>query len=85
MVSTILVTGGSGFAAAHVIRAFLNKGYNVKATVRSESRGKEVLASHPEYSAKLSYVVVPDIAEKGAFNDALKGVNGVSQLANCIT
>jgi nucleoside-diphosphate-sugar epimerase len=75
---TVLVTGGSGFAAAHVIRAFLNQGYNVRATVRSEIRGKEVLASHPEHRAKLSYVVVPDIADNGAFNDALEGVNGVS-------
>ncbi|KAM6477668.1 hypothetical protein HDV62DRAFT_401426 [Trichoderma sp. SZMC 28011] len=82
MVSTVLVTGGSGFAAAHVIRAFLNKGYNVRATVRSETRGKEVLASHPEHSAKLSYVIVPDIAEKGAFNDALKGVDGVIHVAS---
>lgn len=77
MVSTVLVTRGSGFAAAHVIRAFLNKGYNVRATVRSEARGKEVLAGHPEHGAKLSYVIVPDIAERGAFNDALKGVDGV--------
>lgn len=80
MVSTVLVTGGSGFAAAHVIRAFLNKGYNVKATVRSEARGKEVLASHPEHNTKLSYAIVQDIAEKGAFNDALKGVDGVCLL-----
>ncbi|KAJ4854165.1 3-beta hydroxysteroid dehydrogenase/isomerase family domain-containing protein [Trichoderma breve] len=82
MVSTVLVTGGSGFAAAHVIRAFLNKGYNVKATVRSETRGEEVLESHAEHSAKLSYVIVPDIAEKGAFNDALQGVDGVIHVAS---
>jgi uncharacterized protein YbjT (DUF2867 family) len=85
MVSTILVTGGSGFAAAHVIRAFLNKGYNVRATVRSEARGKEVLASNREHSAKLSYVIVPDIAEKGAFKDALKGVDGVCPLLIMLT
>lgn len=78
MASTVLVTGGSGFAAAHVIRAFLDKGYNVKATVRSEKRGKEVLASHPAYSSKLSYVIIPDIAAKDAFKGALTGVNGVS-------
>lgn len=78
MSSTVLITGGSGFAAAHVIRAFLSQGYAVKATVRSEARGEEVLASHPEHSAKLSYVVVPDIADKDAFNNALKGVDGVS-------
>lgn len=78
MSSTVLITGGSGFAAAHVIRAFLNKGYTVKATVRSEARGEEVLDSHPEHSAKLSYVVVPDIADKDAFDNALTGVEGVS-------
>ncbi|KAM0512067.1 hypothetical protein ACHAPE_009215 [Trichoderma viride] len=82
MSSTVLITGGSGFAAAHVIRAFLNKGYNVKATVRSEARGEEVLTSHPENSAKLSYVVVPDIADKDAFNNALNGVDGVIHVAS---
>lgn len=78
MSSTVLVTGGSGFAAAHVIRAFLSQGYTVKATVRSEARGEQVLASHPEHSAKLSYVVVPDIADRDAFTNALRGVDGVS-------
>ncbi|KAL7935580.1 hypothetical protein V8C35DRAFT_333497 [Trichoderma chlorosporum] len=82
MVSTVLVTGGSGFAAAHVIRAFLNHSYNVKATVRSEARAKEVLVSHPGYSAKLSYVVVPDIADKDSFSGALKGVDGVVHVAS---
>ncbi|KAL7895442.1 hypothetical protein HDV63DRAFT_104136 [Trichoderma sp. SZMC 28014] len=82
MTSTVLITGGSGFAAAHVIRAFLSQGYTVKATVRSEARGEEVLASHPGHIAKLSYVVVPDIADKDAFNNALKGVDGVIHVAS---
>src|ERR1700755_1792123 len=78
MPSTVLVTGGSGYAAAHVIRALLAKGYTVKATVRSEEKGKEVLASHPGHESTLSYVVIPDIAAKDAFKNALEGVEGVS-------
>jgi len=34
---TILVTGGSGFIAAHILNAFLDRGYNVRATVRSQA------------------------------------------------
>jgi hypothetical protein len=29
---TILITGGSGFVAAHVLNAFLSRGYKVRAT-----------------------------------------------------
>lgn len=82
MALTVLVTGGSGFLAAHVIHAVLNKGYNVKTTVRSEIRGQEVIASHSEHKSKLSYAIVPDIAQKDAFEDALRGVDGVSDQTN---
>ncbi|OQP49792.1 hypothetical protein A4H97_28295 [Niastella yeongjuensis] len=37
---TVLVTGGSGFIASYCIIALLKKGYKVKASLRSLSRGK---------------------------------------------
>ena len=41
----ILVTGGSGFIAKHVILQLLNKGFEVRASLRSMERSDEVMAA----------------------------------------
>ncbi|KAJ5081744.1 hypothetical protein NUU61_010008 [Penicillium alfredii] len=42
-------------------------------TVRSEDKGKRILDAHPQASKeKLSYVIVPDVAKDGAFDEAIK-------------
>jgi uncharacterized protein YbjT (DUF2867 family) len=74
----ILVTGGSGFVAAHVLQSFLSRGYNVKTTVRSQSSADKVKQTHAQYTDQLSFAIVPDITVPGAFDDAVKGVDGVS-------
>jgi nucleoside-diphosphate-sugar epimerase len=40
---TILVTGGTGFVGAHCILQLLQKGYNVKTTLRSMNKKNEVI------------------------------------------
>ena len=42
--STVLVTGGSGFIASHTILQLLAAGYQVRTTVRSLSREGDVRA-----------------------------------------
>jgi len=74
---TVLITGGSGFVAAHVLSAFLDRGYNVRATVRSQSSADKVKKSHGHYGDKLSFAIVPDVQTPGAFDEAVKGVQGV--------
>ena len=41
----ILVTGGSGFIAKHIILQLLNEGFEVRASVRSLDRGAEIMAA----------------------------------------
>ncbi|CAD6450079.1 7e1c9afb-6ef9-4444-a9f3-5e96e23de605 [Sclerotinia trifoliorum] len=79
---TILVTGGNGFVAAQILDAFLSRGYNVRTTVRSPDKGEALRKSFSKYDNQLSYAVVRDIVEEGAFDEAVKGVDGVVHSAS---
>ncbi|KAG8738385.1 methylglyoxal reductase (NADPH-dependent) gre2 [Ceratobasidium sp. 423] len=57
----ILLTGANGYYAAHLIKNFLERRYTVVGTVRSESKGEELVKLFPAHAGKLSYAVVPDI------------------------
>ncbi|KAI0551811.1 hypothetical protein F4679DRAFT_572111 [Xylaria curta] len=63
----VLLTGGSGFIASHVLDALLDDGrFQVVVTARSEEKGKRIVESvEPR---QLSYVVVEDIVKEGAFD-----------------
>ncbi|KAL4987277.1 hypothetical protein BDW68DRAFT_161434 [Aspergillus falconensis] len=69
----VLLTGGSGFIAAHVLDQLLERSFDVVTTVRSEEKGEKILAAHPNTpKEKLSYVIVKDVAQDGAFDEAVK-------------
>ncbi|KAJ9193157.1 hypothetical protein DTO021D3_3813 [Paecilomyces variotii] len=69
----VLLTGGSGYIAAHVIQVLLDHGFDTVVTVRSEEKGKRILDNHPNVpKEKLSYVIVEDVAKEGAFDQAVK-------------
>jgi nucleoside-diphosphate-sugar epimerase len=74
---TVLITGGSGFVAAHILNSFLSRGYNVKTTVRSEASAEKIKKSRSKYISQLSFVIVPDVATPGGHDEAVKGVDGV--------
>ncbi|KAI1272480.1 hypothetical protein F5Y07DRAFT_391939 [Xylaria sp. FL0933] len=62
----VLLTGGSGFIASHVLDTLLHAGFQVVVTVRSEEKGKTIVESAKPY--QLSYAVVEEIAKAGAFD-----------------
>lgn len=69
----VLLTGGSGFIAAHAVDILLQRNHDVVFTVRSDEKGQKILNNHPGTpSSKLSYVIVRDIAQEGAFDEAVK-------------
>ncbi|KAK2879344.1 hypothetical protein FQN49_000977 [Arthroderma sp. PD_2] len=60
----ILLTGGSGFIAAHVLDTLLERGHSVVTTVRSQAKGQRILDAHPAVGKeRLDFVVVEDIAQ----------------------
>lgn len=83
MSRTVLVTGASGYIAAHVIKEFLNSGYRVVGTVRSESTAAHIRVTHAAYAGdRLSLMIIPDLVAPGAFNGAVKDVDGVIHIAS---
>ncbi|KAL1311406.1 hypothetical protein AAFC00_001571 [Neodothiora populina] len=66
----VLLTGGSGFIAAHVLDILLQNGHSVVTTVRSQSKADGIKKAHP--NADLSIAIVEDIAVEGAFDEAVK-------------
>ena len=69
----ILVTGGSGYMALWIIKLFLEKGQNVKATVRDKSNNEKVgplLKLSKEYPGKLE-LFEADLMQNGSFEDAM--------------
>lgn len=52
-----------------MLDALLSRGHSVVTTVRSDDKGKSLLASYPNTPRdKLSFIVVPDVAAPGAFS-----------------
>ncbi|KAL7421067.1 low-affinity phosphate transporter [Cryptotrichosporon argae] len=83
--SKILVTGASGFIAAHIVREFLAQGFNVRGTVRDDAKGEYLTDLFKDSKSSFEYVIVKDIAEAGAFDEAVKGVDGVAHVASPVT
>ncbi|KAK6200909.1 protein induced by osmotic stress [Scheffersomyces amazonensis] len=70
MSKTVFVSGANGFIASHTVGLLLDQGYTVIGSVRSEAKGasfKKALKTD-----KFSYVVIPNIADVGAFDNVLK-------------
>ncbi|KAJ5648506.1 NAD(P)-binding protein, partial [Penicillium lividum] len=75
----------SGFVATHVVKAFLEHGYHVRGTVRSEQTAVNVRKNFLGYSDRLSFTIVEDMAKPGAFDEAVRGVDGVIHTASPFT
>lgn len=65
----VLLTGASGFIAAHCLKSCLSRGWKVRFTVRSEEKAKKILEAHLESKDLLDYVIVPDISASNAYKD----------------
>lgn len=75
--SLVLVTGANGYIASHIVDQVLLAGYRVRGTVRDATKAAwttEVFTSR-HGAGKYSAVVVPDMAEDGAFDDAVQGTS----------
>jgi nucleoside-diphosphate-sugar epimerase len=83
--STILVTGGSGFIGSHCILQLLAAGHQVRTTVRSLKREGDVRAMLKEGGAqpgdRLAFVVA-DLEKDAGWADAIAGCEFVLHVAS---
>ncbi|KAH7133250.1 hypothetical protein B0J13DRAFT_451215, partial [Dactylonectria estremocensis] len=59
---------------AHTLEQLLEKNYSLVTTVRSENKAQKIRGAHADKveAGKLEVVIVPDIAQEGAFDEVAK-------------
>ena len=72
--STVLLTGGNGFIACHILSQLVSAGYAVTTTVRSPSKAQALLSTHPEWEHKIKFVYVPELTATNAFDELFEKV-----------
>ncbi|NNE12536.1 MAG: NAD-dependent epimerase/dehydratase family protein [Ilumatobacter sp.] len=75
----VLVTGASGFVAKHIVRELLERGYEVRGSIRSERRKDEVDALFPD--AGIEYAML-DLNADAGWAEALDGVDVLMHTAS---
>ena len=82
MSKTILVTGANSFIGIWIVKSLLERGYNVRGTVRSKAKESQVLSGIPkDHHRRVSFVHVADITTD-SFDEAVQGVDGVIHVAS---
>ncbi|AEC10546.1 NAD(P)-binding Rossmann-fold superfamily protein [Arabidopsis thaliana] len=81
----VCVTGGSGFVASWLIMRLLQRGYSVRATVRTNSEGNKkdisYLTELPFASERLQ-IFTADLNEPESFKPAIEGCKAVFHVAH---
>lgn len=81
MPDTVLVTGGTGYVAGWVIKGLLERGYDVRTTVRSLKREASVRAVVGGPAERLSFAVA-DLTKDEGWDAAMQGAAYVLHVAS---
>ncbi|MDB4913647.1 MAG: nucleoside-diphosphate-sugar epimerase [Gemmatimonadetes bacterium] len=79
--STVLVTGGSGFIGSHIILQLVAGGHDVRTTVRTAKRADDVRAMLGAAATGLSFFVA-DLEQDAGWADAVAGCDHVLHVAS---
>lgn len=75
----VFVTEASGFIAKHILRELLEKGYEVRASIRSDGRKAEIEALFPEANIEFAYL---DLIKDEGWDDAMRGCDVLMHTAS---
>ncbi|MEM1235990.1 MAG: NAD-dependent epimerase/dehydratase family protein [Pseudomonadota bacterium] len=79
MAKKVFVTGGSGFIAKHILRELLEKGFEIRASVRSEKRKAEIEALFPDAGIEFAFL---DLNSDEGWDAALAGCDVLMHTAS---
>lgn len=84
--TTVLVTGATGFIASHTIAALLERGYKVRGTARSPDKAEKLTSILSTYLGKPVEIelVAADLTKDDGWAAALEGVTYLQHLASPI-
>ncbi|CAH0044591.1 unnamed protein product [Clonostachys solani] len=83
--SLILVTGGNGFIASHIIDLLLQLGFRVRGTIRAKKPWLDDLFQQKYGPSSFESVVIPSLEEEGPIDAAMQGVSGVVHVASDVS
>ncbi|KIW24729.1 uncharacterized protein PV07_10424 [Cladophialophora immunda] len=81
----VLVTGANGFIASHIVDLLLEKGYNVRGTVRNEKPWLDKFFEERYGTGRFETTIVSAMDADAAFDEAVRGVAGVVHVATDVS
>ncbi|TGO81552.1 hypothetical protein BPOR_1107g00010 [Botrytis porri] len=82
---TVLITGINGYIASVLGLQLLQAGYSIRGTTRRISSAEPLLKGpYAPYIDRVKIYEVPDMTVSGAFDEAVKGVDGIFHTASPI-
>lgn len=84
MSDTVLVTGLSGFIASHVSAKLLDKGYNVRGSVRNLNKGARIVEALKEagHNTENLELVEADLKSDAGWKEAVQGCRYIQHIAS---
>jgi nucleoside-diphosphate-sugar epimerase len=79
---TIFITGGTGFIGSQVTAHSLALGYNVRLSVRKAAQIDKLRGVFSKNAAQLDFVIIPDLTQEGAYDQALQNVDYIFHIAS---
>ena len=85
--NTILITGGTGYIGAWVVKKLLEKGYTVRMTVRDKNQTHKYsyLESFSKTGKGKLEIYEANLLKEGSFDEAAKGADAVMHVASPFT
>lgn len=80
----VLVTGGSGYIATHIIKQLLSRGFDVRATVRNPDDAAKTAHLRALEGAERLELIAADLTVKGAFHEPVSGCQAVVHTASSV-